>query len=78
MVEGYGFGGYGGYGGGGFAIGARRGDGVGEGEDSMSIHMRSGLASPSTSVSSSGGSAAGYEAYMPPRAGFGVTREEAY
>jgi hypothetical protein len=75
VVEGYG---YSGYSGGGFAIGAPRGDGsVGEGDESMG--MRSGLASPSTSVSSSSGSAAGYEAYMPPRTGYGVAGgEEAY
>ncbi len=63
-AEGYG---YSGYGGGGFGIGAGRAEGsIGEGDE------RSGLASPSTSVSSSGGSVAGYEAYMPPRTGYGL------
>lgn len=47
----------------GFGIGGPR---EGDGED------RSGLASPSTSVSSSGESAAGFEAYMPPRTGYAV------
>jgi hypothetical protein len=75
IVEGYG---YGGYGGGGFGIGAPRREGsVGEGDESMGV--RSGLASPSTSVSSSGGSVVGYETYMPPRTVFGVTgRDEGY
>jgi hypothetical protein len=70
LAEGYG---YGGYGGGGFGIGGPRGgDGsVGEGED-IGLGIRSGLASPSTSVSSSGGSAAGYEAYMAPQTGYSV------
>ena len=65
IAEGYGFGGYGG---GGFGIGAPRGDGSVGGEGDESMGMRSGLASPSTSVSSSGG-----EAYMPARMGYGVT-----
>ena len=68
IAEGYGFSGYGG---GGFGIGAPRGEGSvgsvgGEGDESMGV--RSGLASPSTSVSSSGG-----EAYMPPRMGYDIT-----
>jgi hypothetical protein len=69
IAEGYGLGGYGG---GGFGIGAPRGESVtGDGDDSMGV--RSGLASPSTSVSSSGG-----EAY-PPRMGYGVKgTDEAY
>jgi hypothetical protein len=71
IAEGYGFGGYGG---GGFGIGAPRGEGSVGGEGDESMGMRSGLASPSTSVSSSGG-----EAYMPPRIGYGVTGgDEAY
>lgn len=66
IAEGYG---YGFNSGGGFGIGAPRGDGSvgsygGEREEQESI--KSGLASPSTSVSSSGGSAAGYDAYMAP------------
>lgn len=71
IVEGYGFSGISG---GGFGIGAPRGDGSvgGDGDESMGI--RSGLASPSTSVSSSGG-----EAYMPPRMGYGIAGgDEAY
>lgn len=68
LAEGYG---YGGYGGGGFGIGGPRGgDGsVGEG-DGEGLGIRSGLASPSTSVSSSGTSAAGYEAFMAPPSGY--------
>jgi hypothetical protein len=72
MVEGYGSGGYSG---GGFGIGPPRGEGsVGETDESMGV--RSGLASPSTSVSSSGGSAAGYEAYMPSRTGYGAAGDD--
>jgi hypothetical protein len=70
LAEGYG---YGGYGGGGFGIGGPRGgdESVGEG-DVEGLGIRSGLASPSTSVSSSGTSAAGYEAYMAPPSGYTV------
>ena len=75
IVEGYGFGGYGG---GGFGIGTPRGEGSVGGEGDESMGVRSGLASPSTSVSSSGGSAAGYEAYMLPRTGYGIGADEAY
>lgn len=65
IAEGYGYG-YNG-GGGGFGIGAARGDGsVGSfgAERDGEPDARSGLASPSTSVSSSGGSGAGYDTYM--------------
>jgi hypothetical protein len=68
LAEGYGFGGYGG---GGFGIGAPRDGNIGE-EISEGLGIRSGLASPSTSVSSSGGSAAGYEAYLAPPKGYSV------
>jgi len=56
--------GYGGYGGG-FGIGAPRGDGSMQ-DDGESLVIKSGLASPTTSVSSSSGSAAGYDAYIAP------------
>jgi hypothetical protein len=76
IAEGYGYG-YNG-GGGGFGIGGARGDGsVGsfgaerDGEQDAGLGIRSGLASPSTSVSSSGGSGAGYDTYMA-STGFGV------
>ncbi|KAH6678138.1 fungal-specific transcription factor domain-containing protein, partial [Halenospora varia] len=69
-VEGYAFGSFGTGAAGGFGIGAPRGDGsIGSYGDAMARDgedMRSGLASPSTSVSSSGGSQGGYEAYMAP------------
>jgi hypothetical protein len=75
IAEGYG---YGFNGGGGFVIGGARGDGsVGsygaerDGEQDAGLGIRSGLASPSTSVSSSGGSGAGYDTYMA-ATGFGV------
>lgn len=69
LAEGYGFGGYGS---GGFGIGAPR-DSAGEQDsDVVGLGIRSGLASPSTSVSSSGGSAAGFEAYMAPPSRYGV------
>lgn len=75
IAEGYG---YGYNGGGGFVIGGARGDGsVGsygaerDGEQDTALGIRSGLASPSTSVSSSGGSGAGYDTYMA-AAGFSV------
>jgi hypothetical protein len=61
IAEGYG---YGFNGGGGFAIGASRGDGSVGGGEAEPDAIRSGLASPSTSVSSSAGSAVGYEAFM--------------
>jgi len=64
LAEGYGYGGYGG-GSSGFGIGAPRGDGVVP-EDGDGLGIRSGLASPTTSVSSSSGSAAGYDTYMAP------------
>jgi hypothetical protein len=65
LVESYGYGSFGG--GSGFGIGAPRGrDGsVGDADDA-GLTMRSGLASPTTSVSSSGGSGAAYETYMAP------------
>jgi hypothetical protein len=77
IAEGYGYG-YNG-GGGGFGIGAARGDGsvgsfgAARGDGSVGSFgaerdgepdARSGLASPSTSVSSSGGSGPGYDTYM--------------
>jgi len=65
IAEGYGYG-YNG-GGGGFGIGAARGVGsVGSfgAERDGEPDARSGLASPSTSVSSSGGSGPGYDTYM--------------
>jgi hypothetical protein len=80
IAEGYGYG-YNG-GGGGFGIGGARGEGIvgsfgadrdGDGEQGLGI--RSGLASPSTSVSSSGGSV-GYEAYLAPQSGFSVAGVE--
>ncbi|KAF4635970.1 hypothetical protein G7Y89_g2125 [Cudoniella acicularis] len=92
-TEGYAFGSFGTGPAGGFGIGAPRGDGSvgsygdvsagrdGEGEGSFGIGMRSGLASPSTSVSSSGGSQGGYEAYLAPApAGYSVrtSHEEGY
>jgi len=71
LAEGYGFGGYGGSSG--FGIGGPRGGDGSVGEtDGEGLGMRSGLASPSTSVSSSGGSAVGYEAYMAPSSGYSV------
>lgn len=74
IAEGYGFGGYSG---GGFGIGAARGGDPGEGDDVRGV--RSGLASPSTSVSSSGESAAGHEAYLAPPTGYSVPgSDEAY
>lgn len=65
LVDTYGYGSF--AGGSGFGIGAPRGrDGsVGDADDA-GLTMRSGLASPTTSVSSSGGSGAAYEAYMAP------------
>lgn len=82
-VEGYAFGSFGTGAAGGFGIGAPRGDGsVGSYGDAMARDgedMRSGLASPSTSVSSSGGSQGGYEAYMAPHGQQPITtREERY
>ncbi|KAG4425730.1 hypothetical protein IFR04_001192 [Cadophora malorum] len=85
IAEGYGYG----YNtnGGGFGIGAARdrGDGsVGSYVDrdvdtDNGLNMKSGLASPSTSVSSSGGSAGGYEAFSAPPGSYGArTREEGY
>jgi len=80
IAEGYGYG-YNG-GGGGFGIGGARGEGIvgsfgadrdGDGEQGLGI--RSGLASPSTSVSSSAGSV-GYEAYLAPQSGFSVAGVE--
>lgn len=80
IAEGYGYG-YNG-GGGGFGIGGARGEGIvgsfgadrdGDGEQGLGI--RSGLASPSTSISSSGGSV-GYEAYLAPQSGFSVAGVE--
>jgi len=71
LAEGYGYGVYGG--GSGFGIGGPR-DAGGESEE-FGGSARSGLASPSTSVSSSGTSAAGFEAYMAP-AGYRGGREE--
>lgn len=70
-AEGYGYGSYGGSSSGGFGIGGPRGreSSVGDTEDT-GLAIRSGLASPSTSVSSSGGSAAGYENYMVPSNGY--------
>jgi hypothetical protein len=67
----YGYGSYGGSSSGGFGIGGPRGreSSVGDTEDT-GLAIRSGLASPSTSVSSSGGSAAGYENYMVPSSGY--------
>lgn len=64
LVEGYDYGSYGG--GSDFGIGGLRGDNgsMGEGEDAE-LGARSRLASPSTSVSSSRGSAAVYETYTP-------------
>jgi hypothetical protein len=58
--------GYGGYGGGGFGIGAPRGDGSMH-DDGESLAIKSGLESPTTSVSSSSGSAAGYDAFTASR-----------
>ena len=72
LADGYGYGVYGG--GSGFGIGGPRDTG-GEGEDFGGSSARSGLASPSTSVSSSGTSAAGFETYMAP-AGYRGAREE--
>jgi hypothetical protein len=76
IAEGYG---YGYNGGGGFVIGGARGDGsVGsfgaerDGEQDAGLGIRSGLASPSTSVSSSGGSGAAYDAFMAPPTSFSV------
>jgi hypothetical protein len=86
-VEGFGFGSFGTGSGGGFGIGAARGDGsvgsYGDGlrEEGEGLGIRSGLASPShSSVSSSGGSAAGYEAYLAPPTGYGAVAsiEERY
>ena len=75
IAEGYGFGGF--SGGGGFGIGGVRSGDPGEGDEVRG--MRSGLASPSTSVSSSGGSAAGFEAYLAPPTGYSVPgSDEAY
>ncbi len=75
IAEGYGYG-YNG-GGGGFGIGGARGDGsVGsfgterDGEQDTGLGNRSGLASPSTSVSSSGGSGTAYDTYMAPTTDF--------
>ena len=65
---------YSNYGGGsGFGIGPPRGrDGsIGDAEDS-GLNMRSGLASPTTSVSSSAGSGAVYEAYVSPHGGYRI------
>lgn len=77
IADGYGFSGY--SNGGGFGIGAARGEGsigsyggereVGEDGLVMGMGIKSGLASPSTSVSSSSGSAMGYEAFES-RAGY--------
>jgi hypothetical protein len=69
LVEGYSYSSYGGTSG--FGIGAPRGrDGsMGDAEDA-GLNVGSGLASPTTSVSSSGGSGAGYEAYMAPPGGY--------
>lgn len=80
IAEGYG---YGFSSSGGFGIGAPRGDGSvgsygGDRDEGEVLSMRSGLASPSTSVSSSGGSAIGFE-YMAPQTGFTVPGvEEGY
>lgn len=72
LAEGYGLGAYGG-GGGGFGIGAPRDSGPdGHDNEAVGLSIGSGLASPSTSVSSSGGSAAGFEAYMAPPSGYGI------
>jgi hypothetical protein len=72
IAEAYGYG-YNGSGGG-LSIGSAR-DRDTDGDSGM----RSGLASPSTSVSSSGGSAAGYDAYMAPPTGYSVPGiEEGY
>lgn len=62
-----------GTGGSGFGIGPPRGrDGsIGDADDS-GLNMRSGLASPTTSVSSSGGSGVGYDAYISPHGGYRV------
>jgi len=84
IAEGYGFGFN--SNGGGFGIGSARGDGsVGsyggerDGDADAGLGIRSGLASPSTSVSSSGGSVAGYEAYLAPPSGYSVPGgEEGY
>jgi len=72
------------FGGGGFGIGGVREDSQGQGTQFMAgVGMRSGLVSPTTSVSSSGGeSQAGYEAYMLPTSavtsGYGNGRREDY
>lgn len=72
------------FGGGGFGIGGVREDGQGQGTQFMAgVGMRSGLVSPTTSVSSSGGeSQAGYEAYMLPTSavtsGYANGRQEDY
>jgi hypothetical protein len=71
VTEGAGFN-YGSFGGGsGFGIGPPRGrDGsIGDAEDA-GLNLRSGLASPTTSVSSSGGSGQAYEAYVSPHGGY--------
>lgn len=69
LVEGYSYSGYGGASG--FGIRAPRGrDGsIGDAEDAR-LNVGSGLASPTTSVSSSGGSGAGFEAYAAPPGGY--------
>lgn len=70
-AEGYGYGSYGGSSSGGFGIGGPRGRESSVGDTEYTgLAIRSGLASPSTSVSSSGGSAAGYENYMVPSNGY--------
>lgn len=75
IAEGYG---YGFNGGGGFAIGGSRSDGS-PGERDENEVTRSGLASPSTSVSSSGGSGGVYEGYLARQQGAGgLVEEERY
>ncbi|KAF8858067.1 hypothetical protein BDZ45DRAFT_591724 [Acephala macrosclerotiorum] len=78
IAEGYG---YGFNIGGGFGVGGPRDGSVGsygaEREEGESA-VRSGLASPSTSVSSSGGSGVGYDTYLAQGSGFGVPAEERY
>ncbi|RDL42057.1 Zn2 DNA-binding protein [Venustampulla echinocandica] len=82
VVEGFNFGSFGNSAPGGFSIGPPRGDGsvgsygeLGPGRDDGGdggLGIRSGLASPTTSISSSGGSQVGYETYLAPSSRYSV------